>query len=243
MTEANSSGHLAQAAPYALDNSAAEHIYIASDDAPPDPLATSHTVRERIELRNAVRRTRTELTLYEEGFLRAIETRNGKRGETFGLDLHYLDPVPSIRRTIATRALYAALGAVGAAALAGLLMQFEILRPVALPVMLTAATAALIALVIAIYRSHERIEFVTIHGRATVLCLIANLGSIKRFRAFIPVLSRAIEESAERIGTDTSAYLRAEMREHYRLRGDGVLSSESCADSTGRILAQFDIQI
>jgi hypothetical protein len=33
------------------------------------------------------------------------------------------------------------------------------------------------------------------------------------------------------------------MREHYRLRGDGVLSSESCADSTGRILAQFDIQI
>jgi hypothetical protein len=66
---------------------------------------------------------------------------------------------------------------------------------------------------------------------------------MRKFRAFVPVLSRAIEEAAERIGDDTSAYLRAEMREHYRLRGDGVLSNEACAESTGRILAQFDVRI
>jgi hypothetical protein len=56
-------------------------------------------------------------------------------------------------------------------------------------------------------------------------------------------LSHAIDEAAENIGTDTAAHLRAEMREHYRLRGNGVLSQESCASGTGRILAQFDIQI
>jgi hypothetical protein len=33
------------------------------------------------------------------------------------------------------------------------------------------------------------------------------------------------------------------MREHYRLRGDGVLSHETCAESTGRILAQFDVEL
>ena len=38
----------------------------------------------------------------------------------------------------------------------------------------------------------------------------------------MPELSRAIEEAAEKITGDTSAYLRAEMREHYRLRGEGV---------------------
>ena len=30
-------------------------------------------------------------------------------------------------------------------------------------------------------------------------------------------------------------------REHYRLRSDGLLTDDVCSDSTGRILAQFDI--
>ena len=50
-------------------------------------------------------------------------------------------------------------------------------------------------------------------------------------------------EAAERIGVDTAAYLRAEMREHYRLRGDGVLDNDACARGTGSILAQFDLQL
>jgi hypothetical protein len=33
--------------------------------------------------------------------------------------------------------------------------------------------------------------------------------------------------------------LRAEMREHYRLRGDGILDDE-CSEGTGRILVHFD---
>ena len=76
-----------------------------------------------------------------------------------------------------------------------------------------------------------------------MLELVANFGSIKKFRAFVPALSRAIEEAAERIGVDTAAFLRAEMREHYRLRGDGVLDNDECAKGTGRILAQFDVQL
>jgi len=76
-----------------------------------------------------------------------------------------------------------------------------------------------------------------------VLQLVANLGSIKKFHSFVPMLCRAIEEAAERIGADTSAYLRAEMRERYRLRGDGVLDNDECARGTGRILAQFDVQL
>jgi hypothetical protein len=76
-----------------------------------------------------------------------------------------------------------------------------------------------------------------------VLRFVANLGSVKRFRAFVPRLCHAIEEAAERIGADTAAYLRAEMREHYRLRGDGVLDNDECARGTGRILAQFDVQL
>jgi hypothetical protein len=96
---------------------------------------------------------------------------------------------------------------------------------------------------VGVYRTHETVEFYTLHGRARVLRLVANVGAIKRLRAFVPRLSGAIDESAERITHDASAYLRAEMREHYRLRSAGVLSQDVCAQSTGRILAHFDVQL
>ena len=129
------------------------------------------------------------------------------------------------------------------AALAAFLVRFDALREIASWVLGAAAVAAAATLYVGIYLSHERIEFCTLHGRAAVLQLVANLGSIKRFHSFVPMLCRAIEEAAERIGADTSAYLRAEMREHYRLRGDGVLDNDECARGTGRILAQFDVQL
>jgi hypothetical protein len=122
-------------------------------------------------------------------------------------------------------------------------MRFDALHAVAMWGLGAAAIATIATLYVGIYLSHERIEFCTLHGRADVLRLVANFGSIKKFHAFVPMLCRAIEEAAERIGADTAAYLRAEMREHYRLRGNGVLDAEECARGTGRILAQFDVQL
>jgi hypothetical protein len=221
----------------------AEHILMSSDEPSADPRKAGRTVRERVELRNALRHTSTEVTLFEEGFARVVERSRGTLGDAFLLDLHYLDPIPEITKVIAKRALLAALGCVLAAFLALLLAQVSVLAPAAVPAALLAAVAAPIAAAAALYRSYERIEFCTLHGRASVLSLAANFGAIRRFRAFVPMLSRAIEESAETITADTSAYLRAEMREHYRLRGDGVLTEEACAEGTGRILAQFEFQI
>jgi hypothetical protein len=196
-----------------------------------------------VSLRNTLRRARTEVTLFEEGFLKVTEHSRGKPGESYRLDLHYLDPVPTLDRVLAVRWFQSALGCGALAALAAFLLRFESLRMAALPVLGLAAAAAIATLYVAVYRSYEKTTFATLHGRAPVLQFVANFGSIKKFRAFVPVLSRAIEEAHENIGDDTSAYLRAEMREHYRLRGDGVLSNDACAESTGRILAQFDIQL
>jgi hypothetical protein len=122
-------------------------------------------------------------------------------------------------------------------------MRFDALHVPAAWALAVTAIATVVTLYVGIYVSHERIEFCTLHGRAGVLRLVANFGSIKKFHAFVPRLCRAIDEAAERIGADTAAYLRAEMREHYRLRGNGVLSNDECARGTGRILAQFDVQL
>lgn len=229
--------------PSGVDAVPSEHIYIGSDELNPNPAAAGRTVSTEVSLRNALRRAHTEVTLFEEGFLKVSEHNRGKPGESYRLDLHYLDPVPTLERVLAVRWFQTALGCAGVAALAAFLLRFESLRIAALPTLGIAAAAALVTLYVAVYRSHEKTTFATLHGRAPVLRFVANFGSIKKFRAFVPVLCCAIEEAHESIGNDTSAYLRAEMREHYRLRGDGVLSNDACADGTGRILAQFDVQL
>src|ERR1044071_5366666 len=220
-----------------------EHIYIAGDDTNADPKTAAVTVRTRAELRNSLLRTSTELTIYEEGFLKVVPTVGGKRRDTFRLDLHFLDPVPTFTRVVAKRSFHVAFAAVAAMGLAALLAQVEVLKLFAGAAFFAFAAVAAGALLLGVCRSYERIEFVTLHGRAQVLRLVASLGSIKRFRAFVPQICSAIDEAAERNQRDPSAYLRAEMREHYRLRGDGVLSNDECAESTGRILSQFDIQL
>ena len=225
------------------DDSPSEHIYIGGDDFTADPATTAKTVSRKIKLNNPLRHMCADVTFYAEGVLEVATLRKGKQIDSCFFDLRFLDPVPKIERTIATRWLYAALGCAATAALAAFLLRFDALYVAAAGALGLTVLAGAVALYIGIYLSHERIEYFTMHGRAAVLPLVANFGSLRKFRAFLPVLSHAIEEAAESIGTDTSAYLRAEMREHYRLRGEGILSPDSCAAGTGRILAQFDVQL
>lgn len=221
----------------------AEHIYIESEDLSSDPAAAARTLRETVVLRNPIRRTGAELALFDEGFLKVTPLRNKDAEEPFFLDLRFVDPIPKLERVIAVRWLASSLGCGALMALAVFVMRFDALYLFAAVGLAAATLAAAVTLYVGLYLSHEKTEFCTLHGRATVLELIANFGSVNAFRAFVPTLSHAIEEAAERIGTDTAAFLRAEMREHYRLRGDGVLYNDECAKGTGRILAQFDVQL
>jgi hypothetical protein len=220
-----------------------EHIYIGSEDTTANPAAAAHTLRQNVALRNPIRRTGTELALYEEGFLKVTELRNGNAEQPFFLDLRFIDPLPTIERVLAARWLATSLGCGALSALAAFLMRFDALYSFAATALGIAALAGAVALYVGVYLSHEKIKFCTLHGRVVVLELISNFGSVKKYRAFVPILSRAVEDAADRIGTDTAAYLRAEMRDHYRLRGDGVLDNDECARGTGRILAQFDVQL
>jgi hypothetical protein len=220
-----------------------EHIYIESEDSGLTPSAAARTLRATFVLRNSIRRNGAELALFDEGFLKVTPLRNKGSDKPFFLDLRFVDPVPQLERVVAVRWLFSTLACGALMALAAFAMRFEALYAAAAVSLGVATLAAAVTLYVGLYLSHEKTEFCTLHGRATVLNLVANFGSVKKFRAFVPAMSRAIEEAAERIGADTAAFLRAEMREHYRLRGDGVLDNDACARGTGRILAQFDVQL
>jgi hypothetical protein len=198
------------------------------------------TVRAKHTVKDWARNAETQFVLYEQGLLKLKETQRGKTLKSHQLQLRYLDPVPTLDSHRATRVLYAAAACGGVAVLAMLLGQFAIFQTAALSVSIVAATACCVALMLAAYRSYQRTTFYTLHGRSAAIQLKAAFGSRRRMRELLPVLSNAIEEAAESIGDDMAVYLREEMREHYRLRGDGVLTPEDCGNGTGRILAQFD---
>jgi hypothetical protein len=233
---------LATAEHHVLEDTGSEHISLGSEYGT-DSSEQPQTVADEVEIRDWLRRRAIAITFYEQGFVKITETRGGKRQRSHCIDLRFLDTVPSVVPYFPRRLVKAALGAAGVAALAGALAQFSQLSAFALPTAIAAASVAAFLLYLFVYLSHEKITFQTMHGRAQALWFKAGLGQIRKFRAILPQLVRAIEDAGESIGDDTIVYLRAEMREHYRLRGDGILTEEACSESTGRILTHFDLDI
>lgn len=216
----------------------AEHIYLA-DESGADA-AQPQTVAQHFALDDRLRGSFAAVTLYEEGFLDAEERRRGGRSRSTRLDLRYLDPMPSVTRHYARRCFVTAAGAAAAAACAFGLSRLEALHALATPAAFAAGTFAAAALVAGLYASHEKVVFRTLHGRAVALTLRSGLGRFARLRAIVAHIVRAIGEAEEDFGDDTSVFLRAEMREHYRLRAEGTLTDEQCSEGTTRILGHFD---
>jgi hypothetical protein len=198
------------------------------------------TVERNIELNDRARGIETKMVIYREGVLRVRQKQRKKELKSHLLLLRYLDPVPSASEHRATRVLYGAGACAGVAALAFVLAQFAPARSVALPLGIVALTAGLVAGVLAAYLSHRRVTFYTLHGRSAAIDLKAGFGYRRRLRAMLPTLSAAITQAAAAVSDDTATFLREEMREHYRLRSEGILTTEACTEGTGRILARFD---
>lgn len=223
------------------DPDTAEHVLLEGDDAEDAPAAHPARVVRELELADRARRTVTTLTLHDDGRLRLQRERRGRQGAPQQrIDLSFLDPEPVVERRFARRsgrvAVGAAVLAAGAAALASLGVAPAVTGPVA-----GAAALGLAGAAYAFVRlSTETAMFVTRHGRAAAIVLTATPGSFGAQRRAVPVIAAAIEQARTTRGDATHVYLKAEMREHYRLRSEGVLSATACADGTARVLTRFD---
>lgn len=203
------------------------------DDAPP------RIVSCKLTLNNRVRAAVTELVFYREHHLLVRQKRKGKRPRSVLVNLRYLDTRPSLSRFVATNVMRTAVGSMLLALLAGALAYLDVLRAVTASVAASMTAAALAAVVLYAYRTNETISFRTAEGRIPVFALRANIGCVRACRALVPPLIRAVAEARRSGPADTAAYLRREMREHYRLHEAGVLSADACRAGTQRILAKF----
>lgn len=216
---------------------ASEHILLGGEetDTPDEPSA----VGKRMTLANRARGIETELTFFDEGFLKVREYRRKKLTKDYMLELRFLNPTPTqIRRTVLPP-LWAALSCGGAAALSWLIGTFTTLDAYTFPASVALATVALVAVLLFTYQSGEKVLFFTASGKIPVLMLLASFGCFRRSRSIIPKISHAIGVAARKNALDEEAYLRAEMQDHYRLKNDGIITPRACSTATGRILARF----
>lgn len=219
-----------------------EHISLGSDVLDNDGLvetAQPKVVTEHVVHANRTRGKRTELTFFQEGYLRVRERQGKTKRTEYLLDLRFLSPVPTTERTIAVGSLYAA-GGLAALALVTWILTLLIPGSVFLAFALGAASIGTLgALGLATYFSYEKTTFSTAAGNAVVLTLFGGLDSFKRCRQLVPKVVKAIEAAQAKNTEDRSDYLRLEMREHYRLKEFGVLANDDCSTGTRRILSEF----
>lgn len=197
-------------------------------------------IAEEITIRDKLRGRKTFVRIFAEGWADIEVERRAKAPSHHRIDLRYLDPVPTMRRYHPIRLLQAGAIGGGLTALFSIPAIFGWFIGFSIPATVVCATVTFAILFVAFYLSHEKITFQTLHGRAQAIRFGAGLGTIRRFRKLVPQLIEAIADAAQSVTDETAVYLRAEMREHYRLRNDGILSESECADSTGRILGNFD---
>jgi hypothetical protein len=204
------------------------------------PASAPSEISEEVVIRDRFRGRQTSVRIFLEGWADIEIERRGHRSTSHRIDLRFLDPVPATSRHYPIRLLKAA--GIGAAATAILAIPawFGWFSGFTVPATMSVGAITVIALLVTFYLSHEKIVFRTLHGRAGTIRLGAGLGTIRRFHKLVPRLIEAIASAAESMHDETAVYLRAEMREHYRLRGDGIISDNECAASTERILGEFD---
>ena len=86
-------------------------------------------------------------------------------------------------------------------------------------------------------RTVESLEFVSVHGGATLISVVGGIGSARAGKQFFVELIKSINAAKAARPQERPQLLRDEMREHHRLRELGVLSEQQYEQSKARILA------
>jgi hypothetical protein len=108
------------------------------------------------------------------------------------------------------------------------------------PILLTALVtllAAAGAAILFLRRTVESLEFVSVHGGATLISVVGGIGSARDGKQFFVELIKSINAAKAERRQERLQFLRDEMREHHRLRELGVISEEHYEQGKARILA------
>lgn len=218
-----------------------EHIHIEAEPgmvAAPTPLRR-RKVRTSYTLKSRLRGCETEVAIHEDYFAAVRVVRPDAEPRRYEVDLRFANPKPLLVRSISwfwlTLAACLALLAIG-----GIWSSWNDAGRWSGPILLTALVtllAAVGATVLFLRRTVESLEFVSMHGGATLLSVVGGIGSARNGKRFFIELIKSINAAKAERPQERPQLLRDEMREHHRLRELGVLSEQQYEQSKARILA------
>jgi hypothetical protein len=217
----------------------AEHICLETEETVVDGRLGGKQIGPSLRIADRFRGCETELAVLE-GHRLAVRSRRPRQIERrYVVDLRFVDSTPVIGRRIASRCWQACVALATVAVLSGWLSTLDgapawlHLRP---SVWLASIVVAIGTGVLALYRTYERIEFLSLHGRARLAEITGGLGSSRAAASFTTGLARRIEDARTHRQQSAQQFLRDELREHRRLLGESVLSEKAYQASKQRIL-------
>jgi hypothetical protein len=218
-----------------------EHIHI---EAEPGSVAAPaahrlRKVRSGYALASRLRGCETELSIHEDHFVTVRTVRPDAQPRKYEFDLRFANPKPVRVRSISWLwlTLAASMILLGAG---GLWASWTDAARWSSPIFLSALVTLLAAggaITMFLRRTVESLNFVSMHGGATLISVIGGIGSARAGKKFFIELIRSINAAKAARPQERAQFLRDEMREHHRLRELGAISEEQYEQSKARILA------
>jgi hypothetical protein len=212
-----------------------EHVCLSSVEADdPQPNFMPSAVIEALDQSSS--REERSLVIFDRAYLGVRISKRSAPPQKYWLRMAFLDPSPVKRASRAWWSVACAL-ALGSAFML-ILSWHSGMWPS------TFWTAGVFAMVVAAvsslgfawHRSRDRLVFYTRHGRVPVAELVRHRPDRRTSGRFLAALEQAIQRAADEHRGPRAQLLREEMREHRRLRDDGVLAPEEFEAAKARIL-------
>jgi hypothetical protein len=229
-----------------LSSPASEHISLETQNdhtGPQKTLPDKRKVIERFELRSRLRGVSTDLRILHDYFLAVQTARPGSESRDYLVDLRFTKAQPTRTREIAwlwlgvCSALFVgAAGSLWWAARSG----EPVLSHSGFGVALGSLACSAAALVMFFRGTSESLRFTSVHGNAIFVDIVGGIGSHRAGKKFFVTLIKHITLAKNAAAQQKQHYLRDEMREHSRLREQGVLSDDDYELSKMRILSAHD---
>lgn len=224
----------------------AERVVLESDDSTAEPVPDFNAVRRvqsHVKLHSRLRGGRLSLEVFNYRYLAVHLKRRWSAPVAFVADLRFIDGNLERQRRIPKRWWQVTAGLSALCAIAtGLFARTEApwwnnawFAPLALLCAGTASVALLSA-----WFTTETVSFRTRSGRARLLEFTGGLGTFRALRVFETKLAAHIRHAIAASGRVKAQQLRDEMREHQRLREQGILTEQDYEESKGRILRSHD---
>jgi hypothetical protein len=219
----------------------AEHIHIEAEPgsvAAPTP-HRQRRVRTSYALKSRLRGCETEVSIFEDHYVAVRTVRPDARARKYEFDLRFANPKPVCVRSISWFWLLLA-GSMALLAAGGVWATWAQAGRWSSPIFLSALVTLLAAggaLLMFVRRTVESLEFVSMHGGATLISVVGGIGSARAGKRFFIDLIKSINAAKAARPQERQQLLRDEMREHHRLHELGVLSDQQYEQSKARILS------